>query len=154
MLLRGYRAGDLDAMHALDVVCFEKPFRFTRGAMRRFADAKNARVTIAEYQDALAGFVILHIEEVGAERVGYIITLDVSLPHRRKGVARMLMDEAEQQAQSEACASLVLHVFTGNDPAIRFYASHGFVRSHREEEFYGLAMDAWVFHKPLISASK
>src|ERR1700679_2006412 len=100
-------------MHALDVVCFEKPFRFTRGAMRRFADAKNARVTIAEYQDALAGFVILHIEEVGAERVGYIITLDVSLPHRRKGVARMLMDEAEQQAQSEGCASLVLPVSPG-----------------------------------------
>ena len=61
MRLRGYQADDLDAMHALDVVCFERPFRFTRGAMRRFAEAKKARVVVAEEGDALVGFVILHV---------------------------------------------------------------------------------------------
>jgi [ribosomal protein S18]-alanine N-acetyltransferase len=152
--LRTYRADDLGPMHALDVVCFEKPFRFTRGAMRRFAEDKKARVTITEDKDSLVGFVILHIEEVGAGRIGYIITLDVSPEHRRRGVAGRLTQEAERQAQREGCAALVLHVFTGNEAAIRFYASHGFVRSHREEEFYGPAMDAWVFNKLLVSTSE
>ncbi len=145
---------DLGAMHALDVVCFEKPFRFSRGAMHRFAEAANARVTIAEEEDELVGFVILQLEEVEGGRVGYIVTLDVSPKRRRHGIAGRLMREAERQAQQEGCSALVLHVFTGNEAAIRFYASLGFVRSHREEEFYGPKMDAWVFHKLLKSSSE
>ncbi len=152
MLLRGYQADDLDAMYALDVVCFERPFRFTRGAMRRFAEAKKARVTIVEEHHVLAGFVIMHLEEAEESRIGYIITLDVAPEQRRRGVARLLMNEAERQACEAGCAALVLHVFTGNEAAIRFYASIGFVRSHREEGFYGPELDAWVFHKRLHPA--
>jgi ribosomal-protein-alanine N-acetyltransferase len=141
-------------MHALDVVCFEKPFRFSRAAMSRFAEAANARVTIAEDEGELVGFVILHIEAAEAGRVGYIVTLDVSPGRRRRGIAGRLIQEAERQAQREGCLALLLHVFTGNEPAIHFYASHGFVRSHREEKFYGPKIDAWVFHKLLTSSSE
>ncbi|MGA8937652.1 MAG: GNAT family N-acetyltransferase [Acidobacteriaceae bacterium] len=151
MLLRGYRATDLDALHALDVVCFERPFRFSRGAMRRFAEAKDARVILAEENDSLAGFLIFHLDGTDRERMGYIDTLDVSPEFRRRGIAKLLMREAERQALAEGCAALVLHVFTGNEPAIQFYTSNDFVRSNREEAFYGHDMDAWVFHKVLSS---
>ena len=151
---RSYLTDDLDLMHALDVVCFESTFRFSRDAMRRFSEAVNARVTIAEDEDELVGFVILHIGEVEKERVGYIVTLDVSLERRRRGIAGRLMQEAERQASLEGCSALVLHVFTGNEAAIRFYASHGFVRSHREGDFYGPRIDAWAFHKLLTSPSE
>ncbi|MGA7159260.1 MAG: GNAT family N-acetyltransferase [Acidobacteriaceae bacterium] len=154
MLLRGYQADDLDALYALDVVCFERPFRFSRGAMRRFAEAKRARVILAEEEHTLAGFVIFHVEGSGPERIGYVVTLDVSPEFRRRGVAKLLMREAERQASSEGCVALVLHVFTGNEPAIHFYTSDGFVRTHREEEFYGAGRDAWVFHKVLSSVSE
>jgi ribosomal-protein-alanine N-acetyltransferase len=147
--LRSYRVDDLDAMHALDIVCFDLPFRFTRSAMRRFAEAKKARLVIAEESGALAGFVILHLEHLEEGRVGYIVTLDVAPDQRRRGIARQLMRKAEMRAREDDCAALVLHVFTGNETAIRFYITMGFVRSHREEEFYGPGMDAWVFHKLL-----
>ncbi|MGD0647504.1 MAG: GNAT family N-acetyltransferase [Acidobacteriaceae bacterium] len=152
--LRPYRVNDLDAMHALDVVCFDKPFRFSRSAMRRFAEAKKARVVIAEDSDALVGFVILDIEDDKEGRFGYIVTLDVSPGHRHRGLAGQLMQEAEREAVREACAAVVLHVFTGNQPAMRFYVGRGFVRSHRENDFYGRGIDAWVFHKPLRSADE
>lgn len=148
---RSYLSDDLGGMHALDAVCFEKPFRFSRAAMRRFAETANARVTIAEDQGELVGFVILHIQELESGRIGYIVTLDVSPQRRRCGIAGRLMQETERKALGEGCSALVLHVFTGNEPAIRFYTSHGFVRSHREEHFYGPKMDAWVFHKLLTS---
>lgn len=137
-------------MHALDVVCFERPFRFTRGAMRRFAEAKKARVVVAEEGDALVGFVILHLEEGEEGRTGYIITLDVEPAQRRRGIAGVLMREAERQARVDRCVALVLHVFAGNDAAIRFYESAGFSRSHLAEEFYGPGVDAWVYHKLLL----
>lgn len=151
--LRPYRAGDLDTMYALDVVCFEVPFRFTRGAMRRFAEARKARVVMADDDGTLAGFVIFHVEVVEAQRVAYIVTLDVSPQRRRQGMATQLMEKAETDALGEGCTAVVLHVFTGNASAVRFYAERGFVQAHREEDFYGPAMDAWVFSKPLKHAS-
>jgi ribosomal-protein-alanine N-acetyltransferase len=152
--LRPYRTNDLDAMHALDVECFDKPFRFSRSAMRRFAEAKKARVIIAEENDALVGFVILDIEDTEEARLGYIVTLDVSPEHRRRGLAGQLMQVAERESIREGCAAIVLHVFTGNEPAMRFYVGRGFVQSHIENDFYGRGMDAWVFHKLLLSTDQ
>jgi ribosomal-protein-alanine N-acetyltransferase len=147
--LRSYRAEDVDAMHALDVVCFERPFRFTRGAMRRFAEANHARVVIAEVDDALAGFVIVQAEEDEEVRTGYVVTLDVEPAFRRRGIAGVLMSEVERLARLDGCDAMVLHGFTGNDAAIRFYANAGFVRSDRVEGFYAPGVDAWVYSKRL-----
>lgn len=147
--MREYRAGDLDAMYALDVLCFEPPFRFSRGAMRRFAEAKKARVVIADEGDHVVGFVIVHVEGARASRVGYVVTLDVEPAMRRRGIAASLMREAERRAAAEGCVGMVLHVFTGNETAVHFYERAGYVRSQREEGFYGLGRDAWVYAKPL-----
>jgi [ribosomal protein S18]-alanine N-acetyltransferase len=152
--LRGYEPGDLDAMHALDVACFELPFRFTRAAMRRFAQVAKARVILAEEDDGLAGFVVMHVERSGGERVGYIITLDVAADQRRKGIAGALMGEAERQAVEAGCSMMALHVFAGNAAAIEFYESAGFVRSHRARGFYGDGLDAMVYHHVLAERGK
>ena len=40
--LREYRAEDLDAMWALDMACFDPIFRFSKRAMRLFAEAAGA----------------------------------------------------------------------------------------------------------------
>ena len=151
--LRSYQAGDLDAMHALDVVCFEKPFRFTRSGMRRFAEARKARVIIAQDDAVLAGFIILHIESADDQRIAYIVTLDIATEYRRRGLAGRLMQAAEHEAARAACVATVLHVFADNDPAIRFYESQGFTRTHRESNFYGPSLDAWVFQKLLAIPS-
>lgn len=153
MRLRGYQASDLDSMHALDVVCFDAPFRFSREAMRRFAEAKKARVVLAEEDQLIAGFAIWHLEGSGKERIGYIVTLDVAPEFRRRGVARLLMGEAERRAADEGCTAMVLHVFVENEAAMSFYAAGGFVQSHRDEAFYGRGRDAWVLHKLLVGVA-
>jgi ribosomal-protein-alanine N-acetyltransferase len=145
--LRPYRASDLKRMHALDVVCFERPFRFTREAMRRFSEAKSARVIVAEERGALAGFVILDVQGSVEGGVGYVVTLDVAPSFRRRGVGRALMVEAEEQARRAGCRAMLLHVFAGNLAAMRFYESMGFLRSRRVEAFYGAGLDAWVCQK-------
>jgi ribosomal-protein-alanine N-acetyltransferase len=151
MMLRGYEPGDLDAMHALDVTCFERPFRFTRSAMRRFAQARKARVAIAESDAELAGFGILHIERAEDILAGYIVTLDVAPAYRRRGVARDLMLRMEELALNAQCSLMTLHVFVGNADAIQFYRRMGYARSHRARGFYGEGRDALVYHKALVS---
>jgi ribosomal-protein-alanine N-acetyltransferase len=149
MILRGYDPADLDAMHALDVACFERPFRFSRVAMRRFAEAKKARVVIAEIDDEVVGFCIVHIEQAEHGRAAYIVTLDVAPEQRRKGIARSLMLQAEMLSADAGCTMMALHVFTGNTDAIRFYEGVGFLRSHRADGFYGDGLDALTYHKVL-----
>jgi ribosomal-protein-alanine N-acetyltransferase len=152
MTLRGYLPSDLEALVALDDLCFDPPFRFSRSAMRSYVTARNARVTLAVGADgSLAGFCILHVEHAQPHQVGYIVTLDVAAEHRRRGVAGELMDRAEQQALDAGCAAVALHVFTGNATAIRFYERRGYIYSHRAAAFYGSGVDALVYHKPLES---
>jgi ribosomal-protein-alanine N-acetyltransferase len=153
MTFRSYQPGDLDAMHALDVLCFAPPFRFSRSAMRRFAEARKARVVIAEDAAELAGFCILHVERARAKPAGYIVTLDVAPPHRRRGLATQLMQRAEQQALEAGCAALALHVFADNEAAMLFYKSLGFIPAHTEHGFYGDGLDALLCVKPLHAGS-
>jgi len=94
MEFRGYRADDFEAMFALDEACFAPEFRFSRAMMRRFAEAKKARVVIAE-EDGLAGFCVVHVERVAGGCVGYVVTLDVAASFRRSGLATELMRRVE-----------------------------------------------------------
>src|SRR4051812_23403209 len=50
IVLRRYERTDLGAIVELDAECFDPPFRFSREAMRRFAEAANAWVVIAEVE--------------------------------------------------------------------------------------------------------
>ena len=135
-------------MHALDVVCFDEPFRFSLRAMRGFARQPGAIVWLAEASRpyggilpvprALAGFVIVHV----TRRQGYLVTLDVAPAWRRQGVARALLDQAQVDLEL-----LTLHVFTGNKEAICFYEGNGFERKSLEPGFYGVGRDAFIYGK-------
>jgi ribosomal-protein-alanine N-acetyltransferase len=143
---REYREGDLEAIFRLDELCFEAPFRFSRAAMRRFAESKRARVLLAEVVGELAGFCIVHVEP-GV--VGYVVTLDVAPVWRRQGLAGMLMERGEAAARGAGCEVMVLHVFPGNEGAVRFYERTGYELAGRGEGFYGEGMDALVCRKAL-----
>jgi ribosomal-protein-alanine N-acetyltransferase len=143
--LREYRTGDWEAMYALDVICFEPPFRFSRRAMRRFAEADNAVTVLAEVEEKLAGFCVAHLEE----QVAYVVTVDVQPEWRRRGLAARLMTETEVRARSLGAQSMALHVFTGNSGAIRFYERLAYEQIGMAEGFYGQNLNALVYVKRL-----
>jgi ribosomal-protein-alanine N-acetyltransferase len=143
--LRSYRLGDWRAMHALDLVCFEPVFQFSRGAMRAFAEAPAAVTVLAEAQGELAGFCLAQLDE----RTGYVVTLDVAPAWRRRGLARQLMAEVESRLQSAGAVEMELHVFTGNAEAIRFYESIGYARVGVVQNFYAQGLHALLYRKTL-----
>jgi [ribosomal protein S18]-alanine N-acetyltransferase len=149
--LRKYREGDLEAIYELDQLCFSKEFRFDRESMRAFAEAKGAVTLIKEAGgDEIAGFVIVQVERRGGSVLGYVVTLDVAEKCRRRGLARTLLLEAEKRAALASALWMELHVFTGNEAAIRFYERSGYARVGLRRRFYGAAgMDAFVYRKEL-----
>ena len=151
IFFRDYRVTDLEAMFQLDEGCFVEEFRFDRESMREFAEEPNAIVRVAESGcGEIAGFVILHVEHVESELKAYVVTLDVALEHRRKGLASQLMREGEERAFTAGVRWIGLHVFTGNTGAIRFYERLGYERISLQRGFYGDGgLDAFVYGKEL-----
>ena len=143
--LRDYRPGDWEAMYALDLVCFEPVFQFSRRAMRSFAEETGAVTLLAEADGELAGFCIAHLEE----KTGYVVTLDVAPAWRRRGIARLLMEEVEARVRAEGGIGMALHVYTGNVGAMQFYEGLGYGRVSIDKGFYGRGMDALVYRKKL-----
>ncbi|HEV2646796.1 MAG TPA: GNAT family N-acetyltransferase [Acidobacteriaceae bacterium] len=155
LILRSYREGDWRAMHALDEVCFAEPFRFSRRAMRQFAEAPGALTLLAEQDAQLAGFCIVQIERQPVAReeqqapIGYVVTLDVAPPWRRKGLARRLMQQIETDAYAAGVRSMELHVFAGNSGALQLYEALGYRHADVAPDFYGKGFDALVYHRLL-----
>lgn len=140
-------------MFRLDQACFEEPFRFTKQAMRRFAEARSAQVLVAVANGAageeLAGFSIVHAQRRGGATVGYLLTLDVAQAFRRRGLAWQMLERAERDAGSAGCEAMLLHVFPENVGAIALYEKRGYARLGAEEHFYGQGLAARVYRKAL-----
>lgn len=141
--LREYGPGDWERMYALDVQCFAPEFQFSRRTMRSFAEAPGALTVLAEAGGELVGFCLVQIE--GKE--GYVVTLDVAAAWRRRGLARRMMDDIEAKVRAAGGLGMALHVFAGNDSAMRFYESMGYGRVGRVEGFYRRGLDALVYRK-------
>jgi ribosomal-protein-alanine N-acetyltransferase len=135
----------------LDVMCFSEPFRFDRASMRRFAERRKAITLIAEGEgEEICGFVIVQLERDRSELLAYVVTLDVALVFRRRGVAARLMREAERRAGAAGACRVELHVFSGNEGAVRFYERLGYELAGEQPGFYGrVGLDALVYRKTL-----
>jgi ribosomal-protein-alanine N-acetyltransferase len=149
--LRRYRAHDLEAIFRLDALCFSEQFRFDRESMRAFAQAQNAVTIVAEGAEGeVVGFVIAHMELRAEVVQAYVVTLDVAERCRGKGLAKRLMQEAETSVAAKGGERMELHVFTGNERAIRFYERLSYVRIGLSRRFYGKAgLDAFRYRKRL-----
>ncbi len=144
-ILREYQPGDWLAMHALDVLCFEPPFQFSRRAMRGGAEAPDAISILAETDGALTGFFITQL----VEGIGYIVTLDVAPVYRRHGLGRRLMQAMEEAVRGAGASGVALHVFEGNSSAIQFYEQVGYEFVGIVQRFYGRGLDALLYRKRL-----
>ena len=147
--LRPGTPADVGAMHELDLLCFDKPFRFDFRSMRKYATHSEAIVVIAEVEGQVGGFIIVNPSRRKALHSAYVTTLDVHPDLRRQGMARALVVEAERLAAASGAVAMQLHVYTGNESAIAFYESAGYEQLLLTEDFYNTGLDAFAYMKSL-----
>jgi [ribosomal protein S18]-alanine N-acetyltransferase len=150
---RLYQSGDFPSLYAVEELCFEPLFRFSRSTMRQLIESPDSATWIAEGgaepKIELIGFSIVEWLAMQSESVAYIQTLEVHPAFRGRGVGAELLVRAEESARSAGAHIISLHVDIENAAAIRLYESRGYARQGREEHYYARHRAAFVYAKPL-----
>jgi len=144
---RLYAPTDFPALYAVEELCFEPPFRFSRAYMRQLIESVNSKTWIAEEDTELIGFSIVEWPAGQSESTAYVQTLEVRPAFRGRGVGADLLIRAEASARATGAHIISLHVDVENVAAIRLYESRGYARQGREEHYYARHRAAFVYAK-------
>lgn len=153
MQYRLYHPGDFPTLYAVEELCFEPPFRFSRSTMRQLIGGANSATWIAEdgveAKTELIGFAVAEGPAVQGESAAYIQTLEVHPAFRGRGIGAELLVRAEESARASGARIISLHVDVDNTAAIHLYESRGYAHQGREEHYYARHRAAFVYAKPL-----
>lgn len=147
MRIRTYTFEDFAALYAIEELCFEPRFRFSRSYMKRLLAAPNATAWIAEDDGMMAGFAIVEWSQEAEHANAYIQTIEVAPAFRRRGFGAVLLRKCEESALKAGAKLVWLHVAEMNVEAIRLYEVNGYQRVGAEEHFYAPERHAYLYRK-------
>jgi [ribosomal protein S18]-alanine N-acetyltransferase len=153
MLYRLFQPADFAPLYAIEELCFEPPFRFSRAFMRQLTQSSRNATWIAEENGEMAGFAIVDLDPSDGAPIAYIQTLEVRPTRRGQGIGAELLRRIESSAKDAGAQSIWLHVDTENASAIRLYEAHGYTRQGREENFYARHRAAFIYRKVLPNSA-
>jgi len=99
----------------------------------------DAVVFVAEDDGRIAARLSLSRDPHPSSRHVADLGLMVAEAYRRRGIARMLLDEAVAWARVSGIRKIELHVFPWNEPALALYESFGFEREGYRRDHYARA---------------
>ncbi len=148
MNVRPATRADADALAQVHAEAFEAPW--TASDILRFAEDPGGFALAAETETGMTGFILCRVMAGEAE----VLTLAVRPEHRRRGVARDLVEAAAALAGLTA-ESVFLEVADDNAAGLALYAGAGFTPVGRRAGYYARsgapAVDAIVMRRALNS---
>lgn len=123
-MCRQYHPNDRERLVSLWSVCdLTRPWNDPHRDIERKLARDAANLVVLEGDDGLIGSVMVGYEG----HRGWVNYLAVHPDHRRQGLGRTLMAEAERRLRELGCPTLNLQVSTSNDTAVQFYRRIGYV---------------------------
>ncbi|ESR26159.1 GNAT family N-acetyltransferase/peptidase C39 family protein [Lutibaculum baratangense] len=145
--LRPATPADLEALLALENEVFETD-RISRRSFRRLLESPTASFVLAETDDGgLAGYALVLTRASTA--LARLYSLAVSPRLRGQGLARLLLDAAEDEAYERGAIALRLEVRADNARAIGLYRQRGYRQFGAYDDYYEDQTDALRFEKLL-----
>ena len=95
------------------------------------------------------GEVVGHAVASVVADIAELQRIAVNADHRRRGLATALLDQVVALAVREGAERLLLEVRENNEPALAFYAAHGFVEVGRRSRYYRDGVTAVILGLPL-----
>jgi ribosomal-protein-alanine N-acetyltransferase len=140
--LRPCQPGDVRALAAAEVECFEDPWPEPYVVSELIAPARFHRILVDP-----AGRLVAYLFSAWQYLDLHILKIATLPAHRGLGLGRRLMLVAEQHAVEMAGETLTLEVRASNTPAIRMYESLGYDQFGRRPGYYADGSDALIMTK-------
>jgi len=123
LVLRSYEPGDREALVALWSICeLTRPWNNPHRDIDRKLARDGDNLLVLEEDNQLIGSVMVGYEG----HRGWVNYRAVHPDHRRQGLGRLLMDEAERRLRDLGCAKVNLQVRASNETAREFYRQIGY----------------------------
>lgn len=126
---------DLEKLYEIERECFIEE-AFTKKQISQLLTDYNSLSLIALDDDEIVGFIVALIYPERRSDSGHVVTLDVSLSHRRKGVGKMLLKEMESIFIQKGVRVSVLEVREDNIAALSLYGKLGYRAAGRLKNYY------------------
>ncbi len=124
------KAEHIPVLAQLEKLCFSQPW--SEKSLAEELDNRTAHFLAAVSDDVIMGYI-------GAFTVcesSYISNIAVFPQHRRKGIGRLLLRKAAEQARKKGAESISLEVRPSNTAAISLYKSEGYEEVGLRKNFY------------------
>ena len=106
---------------------------------------------VAEINRKLVGYIMCKIEygfsnfkKLGFVKKGHVVSVAVLEEHRKKGIGRVLVEEAIAGVKIKKTDELYLEVRCSNNEAVRLYEKIGFTIKQRLKTYYRDGEDAYL----------
>ena len=132
----------------LNLRCFpngENYTKFTFNYLLEMPNALSYRISTANGE--MAAFLFVAADNKG---IGHITTIGVAPEHRQRGLAKMLLEKAENALRAREIYTVVLEVRVGNKSAQNLYHTCGYAITQRVARYYNNGEDCFIMIKSII----
>jgi len=126
----------LDRLFEIEGQCFEQE-AFTKRQIAYLLTDYNTIALVAKADNDITGFIIAQEEIDNNILYGHIITINVALTYRRKGIATKLLKEIEEIFKQKGITECHLEAREDNKAALKLYQNSGYQKIGMLEKYYG-----------------
>lgn len=141
--LRPAGPADLALLEALEVACFEDPWRGRELAV--WLEPERGAAWLAGHGDRVLAFALFQLLPGASE----LLRVAVLPEARRRGLARRLLEGALRSLAGQGRPACYLEVRAGNRPALALYRSLSFRELNLRKGYYSNGEDALVLGRQL-----
>lgn len=140
---------NLDELDTLDRRCFTNGDSYARHTLEFLLKEPNS-LAYCIYQPKTAQMIAFIIAMHEADGTGHITTVGVAPEHRRKKLAFLLLEHAENAFRLRNVRTMRLEVRTNNFGAQQLYARAGYTVAQRMNTYYSNGGDGFLMVKSLV----
>ncbi len=136
---------NLKEVLALNLRCFNLGENYTKHTFTHLLTAPNILgYRIISSDQRMAGFIFIAVNN---DTVGHITTIGVAPEHRKRGLAKKLIEHAEKALKNRKFDSVVLEVRVSNYIAQNLYHRLGYTIIQKLSNYYSDGEDAYLMSK-------
>ncbi|HEV7699351.1 MAG TPA: ribosomal protein S18-alanine N-acetyltransferase [Pyrinomonadaceae bacterium] len=132
----------------LNIRCFRNGDNYTKHTFNYLlTEPRTLSYRVVNEYGVIAAFAFVMVNENNA---AHLTTIGVAPEHRRRGIAKRLLDHIEDVLRKREVGTLMLEVRVGNTEAQQLYRRAGYMVVQRISRYYNNGEDCFLMMKAIV----